>query len=214
MKERESELAALREEVEALKKTKERQSLVKPEEIQEFGEPLVDLIRRAAREEVASKDAEIAELKTELKSMKSTTEHSTEATFYERLAQSVPDWMAINDDPEFHTWLAEHDDFTGFQRQQLLTDAEKRKDAVRVARFFDAFKRTKSKTEVAATSSLESQLAPVSTRTESPPPSKKIWTRAEVAEFYAKDRRGGYTPEQSAAIDADIQAAVQEGRVR
>lgn len=214
MKERDAQLAALREEVDALKKAKESKSLVKPEEVQEFGEPLVDLIRRAAREEVASKDAEIAELKSELKSMRSSTEQTHEATFYERLAQAVPDWMSINDDPDFHQWLAEHDDFTGFQRQQLLTDAEKRKDAVRVARFFDAFKKSKSKTEVAATSSLESQLAPVSTRTEAPPPSKKIWTRGEVAEFYARDRRGEYTEEQAAAIDADIQAAVREGRVR
>lgn len=214
MREREAELAGLREEVEALKKSKDKQSLVKPEEIQEFGEPLVDLIRRAAREEVSSKDSEIADLKSELKSMRSTTEHSTEATFYERLAQAVPDWMAVNDDAEFHTWLAEHDDFTGFQRQQLLTDAEKRKDAVRVARFFDAFKKSKSKTEFAAASSLESQVAPVSTRTEAPPPSKKIWTRGEVAEFYARDRRGEYTVEQAAVIDADIQAAVREGRVR
>lgn len=214
MKERDAQLAILREEVEALKKQKEKPSLVKPEEVQEFGEPLVDLIRRAAREEVAAKDQEIEALKTELKSMKSTTEQTTESAFYERLAQTVPDWMNINDDPDFHTWLAEHDEFTGYQRQQLLTDAEKRRDAMRVARFFDAFKKSKAKTEVAATNSLESQVAPVSTRTEAPPAGKKIWTRGEIADFYARDRRGEYTEEQAAAIDKEIQAAVKENRVR
>lgn len=214
MKEREAELAALRGEVEALKKQKEKLSLVKPEEVQEFGEPLVDLIRRAAREEVAGKDQEIEALKSELKSLRSTSEQSVESSFYERLAQAVPEWMTINDDPEFHSWLAEHDEFTGYQRQQLLSDAEKRKDAVRVARFFDAFKKTKTKTEVAAANSLESQVAPVSTRTEAPPAGKKIWTRGEIADFYARDRRGEYSEEQSAVIDKEIQAAVKENRVR
>lgn len=214
LKERDAEMTELREKIAALEAAKDRQSLVKPEEIQEFGEPLVDLIRRAAREEVGTKDQEIAELKSQLKSIKSTSEQTHEATFYEKLAASIPDWMTINDDPEFHSWLAEHDELTGYQRQELLSQAEKRKDAMRVARFFDAFKKTKSKTQVAAEDSLESQVAPVTTRADSPPPGKKIWTRAEVADFYARDRRGEYSVEQSAAIEKDIQEAVRDRRVR
>lgn len=207
-------MQALREEVEALKAAKDRQSLVKPEEIQEFGEPLVDLIRRAAREEVGAKDQEIAELKSQLKSIKSTSEQSVESTFYEKLAAAIPDWMTINDDPEFHSWLAEHDELTGYQRQELLVQAEKRKDAGRVARFFDAFKKTKSKTQVAAVDSLESQVPPVTSRADAPPPGKKIWTRGEIADFYARDKRGEYSMEKSAAIEKDIQEAVRERRVR
>lgn len=214
LKDRDAELSALREEVEALKAAKDRQSLVKPEEIQEFGEPLVDLIRRAAREEVGAKDQEIAELKSQLKSIKSTSEQSVESTFYEKLAATIPDWMTINDDPEFHSWLAEHDELTGYQRQELLSQAEKRKDAGRVARFFDAFKKTKSKTQVAAVDSLESQVPPVTSRADAPPPGKKIWTRGEIADFYARDKRGEYSVEQAAVIEKDIQEAVRERRVR
>lgn len=214
LKERDAELSALREEVEALKAAKDKQSLVKPEEIQEFGEPLVDLIRRAAREEVGAKDQEIAELKSQLKSIKSTSEQSVESTFYEKLAATIPDWMTINDDPEFHSWLAEHDELTGYQRQELLSQAEKRKDAGRVARFFDAFKKTKSKTQVAAVDSLESQVPPVTSRADAPPPGKKIWTRGEIADFYARDKRGEYSMEQAAAIEKDIQEAVRDRRVR
>lgn len=214
LKDRDAELSALREEVEALKAAKDKQSLVKPEEIQEFGEPLVDLIRRAAREEVGAKDQEIAELKSQLKSIKSTSEQSVESTFYEKLAATIPDWMTINDDPEFHSWLAEHDELTGYQRQELLSQAEKRKDAGRVARFFDAFKKTKSKTQVAAVDSLESQVPPVTSRADAPPPGKKIWTRGEIADFYARDKRGEYSVEKAAAIEKDIQEAVRERRVR
>ncbi len=214
LKERDADLSTLREEVDALKRAKDRQSLVKPEEIQEFGEPLVDLIRRAAREEVGSKDHEISELKSQLKSIKSTSEQSTETTFYEKLASVIPDWMAINDDPEFHTWLAEHDELTGYQRQELLSQAEKRKDSNRVARFFDAFKKTQSKTQVAAVDSLESQVPPVTSRADAPPPGKKIWTRGEIADFYARDKRGEYSAERSAVIEKDIQEAVRDRRVR
>lgn len=214
LKDRDAELSALREEVEALKAAKDKQSLVKPEEIQEFGEPLVDLIRRAAREEVGAKDQEIAELKSQLKSIKSTSEQSVESTFYEKLAATIPDWMTINDDPEFHSWLAEHDELTGYQRQELLSQAEKRKDASRVARFFDAFKKTKSKTQVAAVDSLESQVPPVTSRADAPPPGKKIWTRGEIADFYARDKRGEYSAEKAAVIEKDIQEAVRERRVR
>lgn len=214
LKDRDAELSALREEVEALKQAKDRQSLVKPEEIQEFGEPLVDLIRRAAREEVGAKDQEISELKSQLKSIKSTSEQTVESAFYEKLATAIPDWMTINDDPEFHSWLAEHDELTGYQRQELLSQAEKRKDAVRVARFFDAFKKTKSKTQVAAVDSLESQVPPTTSRADAPPQGKKIWTRGEIADFYSRDKRGEYTVEQSAAIEKDIQEAVRERRVR
>jgi hypothetical protein len=214
LKEKDAQFAALREEFEAFKADKDRQSLVKPEEVQEFGEPLVDLIRRAAREEVSVKDKEISELKAQLQSIKTTSDQTTESSFYKELAAAVPDWMSINDDAEFHAWLAEHDDLTGYQRQELLTQAEKQRNAGRVARFFDAFKKTKSKTEVAATDSLESQVPPVGTRTGSPPTGKKIWTRGEIADFYARDRRGEYTPEKAAVIEKDIQDAVRENRVR
>lgn len=214
LKEREAELAALREEVDALKQHKDRPSLVKPEEVQEYGEPLVDLIRRAAREEISVKDQEIAELKSQLKSIKVTSDQSTEASFYESLARAVPDWMTINDDPDFHAWLGEHDELTGYQRQELLTQAEKRRDWSRVARFFDTFKKTRSTKQGAAVDSLESQVPPSTSRAEAPPSGKKIWTRAEVADFYARERRGEYTEDQAAAIDKDIQEAVRERRVR
>lgn len=214
LKDRESQLNSLTEEVEALKRTVTKESLVKPEEVQEFGEPLVDLIRRAAREEVSAKDAEIQSLKKKMEGFESSTTANTEATFYENLAKEVPDWMTLNNDPAFHSWLAEHDDLTGYQRQEILSQAESKRDANRVARFFNAFKQVQGKTAAAASSNLESQIAPDLTRSEPPQQGKKIWTRAEVADFYSRDRRGEYTEKQSVAIDTDIQLAVREGRIR
>ena len=216
IKERDSKLNSLTEEVEALKASlaKPKESLVKPEEVSEFGEPLVDLIRRAAREEVQAKDAEIAELRRKLDNVVVTTTETKEVSFFDKLAASVPDWMAINDDPEFHAWLGEADELAGEQRQTLLSQAEERRDAVRVARFFNAFKKVQQDKAAASNDSLASQLAPEATRTPEVPKGKKLWTRAEVAAFYAADRRGEYTEEKAAAIDAEIQLAIREQRVR
>lgn len=217
LKERDSKLNSLTEEVEALKaavSAAPRESLIKPEEVNEFGEPLVDLIRRAARDEMKDKDAEIAKLKREVESVKTTTVENKEVSFYDKLASAVPDWMAINDDPDFHAWLGEVDDLTGAQRQDILTAAEEKRDADRVARFFKAFKKVQENKSAAATASLDSQVAPVASRVDEPPKGKKIWTRAEIADFYARDRRGELTEEQSVAIDKEVQLAIRERRVR
>jgi len=216
IKERDAKLNSLTEEVEALKVKMEspRESLVKPEEVSEYGEPLVDLIRRAAREEVQSKDSEIAELKRKLEHVVGATTATVEVGFYDRLGGQVPDWRVINDDPEFHTWLSEVDELTGYQRQDILSQAEEKRDADRVARFFNAFKKVQQDKSAASVSSLESQVAPEATRTPEAPRGKKLWTRGEIAEFYARDRRGDYTAEQAAAIDAEIQLAIREQRVR
>ena len=216
LKERDSKLNSLTEEVEALKAavSNPRESLIKPEEVNEFGEPLVDLIRRAARDEMAAKDAEIAALKREVESVKTSTVENKEVSFYDKLNSAVPDWMAINDDPDFHAWLGEVDDLTGAQRQEILSAAEGKRDADRVARFFKAFKKVQETKSAAATASLDSQVAPVASRVDEPPKGKKIWTRAEIADFYARDRRGELTEEQSAAIDKEVQLAIRERRVR
>jgi len=216
LKERDSKLNSLTEEVEALKAavSNPRESLIKPEEVNEFGEPLVDLIRRAARDEMAAKDAEIAALKREVESVKTSTVENKEVSFYDKLNSQVPDWMAINDDPDFHAWLGEVDDLTGALRQEILSAAEGKRDADRVARFFKAFKKVQETKSAAATASLDSQVAPVASRVDEPPKGKKIWTRAEIADFYARDRRGELTEEQSAAIDKEVQLAIRKRRVR
>lgn len=216
IKERDAKLNSLTEEVEALKARLDSppEKLVKPEEVAEFGEPLVDLIRRAAREEVQGKDSEIAQLKRQLEQLTGTTTANVEVTFYDRLAMQVPEWQTINDDPEFHTWLGEVDELTGSLRQDILSQAEEKRDADRVARFFKAFKKVQQDKSAASSTSLEAQVAPEATRTPEAPKGKKLWTRAEIAAFYAADRRGAYTEEQAAAIDAEIQAAIREQRVR
>ena len=216
LKERDAKLNSLTEEVEALKLavSTKREPLINQEEVNEYGEPLVDLMRRAAREELSGKDAEIAELRKKVDSIEVKSVENKEVSFYDALASKVNDWMAVNDDPEFHAWLGEVDELTGEQRQSILSKAEEKRDADRVARFFNAFKKVQQEKSAVAQASLDSQIAPESSRKEVPQQGKKIWTRGEIADFYAQDRRGEFTEEKAAAIDAEIQLAIREKRVR
>jgi hypothetical protein len=213
-KELQAQLSTLAAEIEALKSATPRESLVKPEEVDQFGEPLVDLIRRAAREETSSKDHEINALKKRLESFEAVNAKNTEVGFYERLNQLVSDWVEINDNGAFHAWLSEHDELTGRQRQELLSDAENARDANRVAKFFDAWKRTQQTKAATSTASLASQVVPDATKGGSVPPGKRIWSRAEIDSVYNRARRGEIRDSDLVAIESDIQAALIEGRIK
>lgn len=209
-------LKQMEQQLEELKKGKSSnsQTFVKPEEVEEYGEPLIDLIRRAAREEVAAKEAEIEALKAKIESFDSRTSKVVEVDFFEQLGRDVPDWVAINDDKNFHKWLDQYDELTGQRRQDMLSAAEADKDARRVANFFKAYKKTGQTWAAAASKKLESQVVPETNQSVKPPPGKKIWTRQEIANFYAAMRRGEVSDKEAVALEAEIHAAQVDGRVR
>ena len=207
-------LQQMEHDLEVLKNSKPPEALVKPEEIEQYGEGLIDVARRIAREELASKDAEIQTLKSRLDSLSTTTTQNVEASFFKSLTEMVPDWEQVNQDPKFLTWLDEVDELTGESRQSLLSRAEKSRDAARTAKFFNAYKKTSSSWAANTTQALESQVAPSTNKAPNAPPAKKVWTRAEVADFYARARRGDIKDEDVIAIEADIMSAQIEGRKR
>lgn len=213
LKELKARLEQLSSENEQLK-AKPPEPLVKPEEIEEYGPGLVDLARRIAKEEMMAKDAEINRLKTQIQSLSEATSNTVTNDFFRSLSAIVPDWEKLNEDPGFLKWLEEFDELTGEQRLSLLGKAEAAKDAVRAAKFFTAYKKTSQTWAANSAQSLENQLVPPTNRTPETPPSKKIWTRAEISEFYSRLRRGAVSDKDAIAIEADITAASIEGRIR
>ena len=209
-------LKRMESEIDSLKKSpkQSRDSLLSPEEIEEYGEGFIDVVRRAAREEIAQKDQEIDDLKSRIEELSSKTTKTVEIDFYEELGRMVPEWVAINDDKNFHRWLDGIDELTGRPRQTLLSEAEADRDAKRVANFFNAFKKANKTWAATANRSLESQVVPEQSVKPSSPPAKRMWTRAEINNFYADYRRGAIDDKRAVALEADIQAALIEGRVR
>lgn len=218
--------------------------LVTPQDVENFGSDLIDLIGRKATEVfhqyAGSVMEKIRELESEnacLRETVSTVEQkqglSQKQIFLQQLAVRVPDWEALNTDPDFLAWLTVVDPLSGLQRQVLLDAAAESFDVARVAALFNAYKKEagigmqpvpqpapqvtqqdQKKSEVSA------QVAPGKSKASSPAPasdqSRKIWRQAEVTRFYDDVRRGLYRGREAeqARIEAEIDLAVAEGRVR
>jgi hypothetical protein len=209
-----SRLQSLEEQLEDMKNAKPAELLVKPEEIEQYGEGLIDVARRVAREELASKDAQIAKLRSEIDSVKSVQSHVVQDNFFKSLTEMVPDWEALNADANFLNWLDGVDDLTGETRQALLGKAENQRDPVRAAKFFNTYKKASQTWAAQSASSLEQQIVPPTNQAPSTPQAKKIWTRAEITNFYDRVRRGTISDADVVAIEADIASASFEGRIR
>ena len=188
--------------------------LVKQEEIDEYGEGLIDVARRIAQEELAKKQTEIDALKAQINQISTATTNTAKNDFFKSLNALVPDWEQINADPSFLTWLDEFDELTGETRQSLLSKAEAARDASRVGKFFTSFKKTSSSWAANSQSALEQQVVPPTNKAPDTPPSKKVWTRGEISEFYDRVRKGAVSDADAIAIEADITAASIEGRIR
>lgn len=210
------QLETLKSEVEQLKSRGEQapSSLISAEDREKYGDDLLDVIKRAAQEQVSAKDAEIADLKRQLELVSSTTAKTAEVSFFDRLGQLVPDWVTINGEDAFLKWLDEYDELTGKTRQDLLSDAEQAKDAERVARFFNKWKESQNAIANQTKRNLEAQVAPDSNRVVAPPAGKRFFTRNEISAFYAAARRGEIGAKEMVALESEIQAAMIEGRIR
>lgn len=208
-----SRLESLESEMVQLKATPP-EPLVKQEEIDEYGEGLIDVARRIAQEELAKKQSEIDALKEQINQISTATTNTAKNDFFKSLNAIVPEWEQINADPAFLTWLDEFDELAGETRQSLLTKAEQARDASRVGKFFTSFKKTSSSWAANSQSALEQQVVPPTNKAPDTPPSKKVWTRGEIAEFYDRMRRGVVSDADAIAIEADITAASIEGRIR
>jgi hypothetical protein len=204
---------------------------------QEFGADTIDLIRRAAREEfagqlsaerdrVAKLEAALATMQTDivpkLDKVAETTKVNAEQTFWSTLQARVPDWRAINDSQDFHTWLLAEDPITGNTPQSYLEAAQAAGNVERVVAVFDTWKGMQTSAPTPppkpspAVSELEKQIAPGRGRGADPTPEeKKTYTREEVAQFYRDVTMGKYVgrEQEKTQLERAIFSASQEGRV-
>lgn len=190
-------------------------------EIEEFGPDLINLIRRVAGNNVGEQESlkdiqgKLDRLEQERAQERQMTQQqaaqTAELTFLDGLAKQVPNWQAINADQNFLRWLDGVEPITGATWQSLLDKASGDFDYYRVARIFTSFpgytqapKGNKLPDDVVQPSQTRSSVAE--------PVSGKIWTNADISQFYRDQRK--YTKEQFAALEADIFAANAEGRTR
>ena len=207
--------------------------LITDKDVEEYGDS-IEVMRRAAREEVAAAQQEVAELKRMVMQMQTNVVPKVEGViqrqalnaeqmFWSELSAEVPDWRDINADQGFHSWLLEIDPMSGMTRQTFLDNAQNQLDSRRVAGFFKMWQSLNGGSVAqsprnAAASQLEKQIAPGRGRTSASTTSAndaRSYTRAEVAKFFDDVRKGVYKgrEQERDRIERDIFAAQGEGRI-
>jgi hypothetical protein len=218
--------------------------LVTPEEEQDFGEDLLNVVGKRAREEYAPEFEDLAErlkrLEGRVEGVTTITDRSQKAQLYDTLGSQIPNWKDVNRSDDFKAWLAMPDTFSGRRRLDMLQEAFSRHEAGRVVAFFRGFLTEAtglpqtppspgSSAPPLATPanghgngsgkpSLEDYAAPGRARSapQELPPDKPIYTNAWIAKFMADKRTGKYRGREADAdaIERDIYQAQHEGRIQ
>jgi hypothetical protein len=197
-----------------------------------FGDELIDLSMRAARQVLTP---EMARLQEENDRMRTQLLRAAKRTIDQALDYAVPNWREINKNPRFVAWLRLPDVYSSRIRKQLLDEAAAAVDASRVIRFFQGFLDEERATgHIAAQPSsslpppapreaaipLASLAAPGRPRPAnggepSPLPDKPTYTRAFITKVGRDYTRGAYRGREAEyeRLWADMVAAGNEGRV-
>jgi len=220
----------LQEELKALKveptKPKEKVSLVTDADRAEFGEELLDVQRRVAREvsqdyegRLEQQDAVIQKLEEKLQQ---TGNQVGEVGFSQRLNQAVPDFPQIDNDERWVSWLNEHDPMLRGPRRVQAQQAFDAGDVEAISHYVSLWKETlAAPTEAKPNQAeLEKQVAPNrsanSVRTQGTTQNSKIYSPRDADKAWTKVRtlntRGQYA--EAEKLEADLTAAYMEGRVR
>jgi hypothetical protein len=188
-----------------------------PQDIVKFGEDMMEMVQRYVTNAVTAVTARIEALERTVNGVNEKAALTAEQQFYTLLDQLQPDWKQINEDPRWLAWLGVKDDVYGVPRQAALDRAFQQEDARQVAKVFQAFVASLPKTPAQPT--LDNQVVPDSAGGTTPPtptPNKPMLSERAITAFYNDVARGVYVGRQAEqdALEAQINAAVAEGRVR
>lgn len=206
------------------KKPAVAEKLVTDADVQAFGEDLIEVQRKVAREVAAEFRGELDAMKAENEKLReqltTTGTQVSEASFEQRLYRMVPDFEAINADSRWVDWLNEVDPLLRAPRKSVAQDAFNRADAEAVAHYVGMFKSSISpavqNNDKAA--ELEKQIQPKRSATNSANVSQQAqtYTDAQIHQMFLKsaDYSAKGRIEEAAKLEAEIDAAYRDGRVR
>jgi hypothetical protein len=152
---------------------------------------------------------------------------------YDTLNTQVPEWMDLNEHPEFLEWLEQRDPYAGKSRGELLSQAYQAHDGPRVVAFFKGFKNENAAVTAQPSAPAEVPTSPevqmlqlVAPGTPKAGPAsgapndagKRVWTRDDVQALYAKinqfTKKNKPVPQELRVLEADLVRAQSEGRIR
>ncbi len=208
------------------------EKLITDKDVEEYGDS-IDVMRRVSREEAAAYQSRINQLEQLVRNMQASVlpkveqlsqrqAVSAEQVFWSELNAYVPEWQAINENPDFRSWLLEVDPLTGIARQTYLEDAQRNLDSRRVANFFTSWSGNSGQSVAhsnrkASATQLEKQVAPGKGKATgaAPAATQVTYSPADIKMFFDEVRAGRYKGREAERdrIERDIFAAQREGRI-
>jgi HAMP domain-containing protein len=228
-----SDVRELRSQMERLQKAAETpkpeskpakmEKLVTDADVQAFGEDLIEVQRKVAREVAAEFRGELDAMKAENEKLREqltmTGSQVSEASFEQRLYRLVPDFQAVNADDRWIGWLNEVDPLLRAPRKSVAQDAFNRGDAEAVAHYIGMFKSSVAPAEQQSdkAAELEKQIQPKRSATTAPVSQQaKTYTDAQIQKMFQKhvELSSKGQREEAMKLEAEIDAAYRDGRVR
>ena len=207
------------------------EKLIGEQDIEDYGADMIDVIKRAAKEElqpiIDKLQKENEQLREALNGVSSTVTETAREALFRIMDSELPNWSEVNHDPGFLAWLEDVDPFSGQKRKAMLTQAFESNDASRVLTFFKSYIQenaavqptTTTKPEDTTKVDLVSMAAPGKPHGgthSSAQGDKRVYSQKEIAKFYRDVQLGLYKDREAEriAIERDILAAPSEGRIR
>jgi hypothetical protein len=214
---------------------------VKPNEVQEYGQELMDVVGRRAAEVyeplLQQLAGELAQVKRQVGGVQNTVVFDARVKMYDDLARAVPNWNAVNDSPQFGQWLDQIDPISHRTRREFLNGAHNSNQAGQVIDIFNTFLSAVGAAPSQPNGAGNGAGNPQGNPPPSPqqfdlmalaapgraksgqtqaPPEKPIVYRAEIKQFYTDKTQGKYAGREAeaAAIERQIFDAGNEGRIR
>jgi hypothetical protein len=205
-------------------KHEQLQNLVTDEDRQEFGDDLIAISRKIAREESAELYKQLEAVQSENNQLREMLEQTgskvTQTSFEQELHRLVPDFVQVNTDPNWIKWLDEHDPLLRAPRRVVAEKSFSEGDADSVAHFVNLFKNSQQEADPAkqvVDKEIESQIQPSKSTSSpsTPAPKGKTYTNDQIRAMFVKIthmQKAGKSDE-ARKLEAEIDAAYMEGRV-
>lgn len=206
--------------------TQAEQSLVTDEDRQEFGDDLLEVQRKVAREVAAPLQAELDAMKAEnnkLREQLETTGQQVSTTSFEaQLTNAIPNWAAINTSPEWIAWLEETDPMLRGPRklaaQKAYTEGDIEGVSYYVKLFLETQQKPASESKAENQPELESQIQPETAATPQATPQSQqgeYLTDADIRNMFNKIMQLNAQGRQDEArkLEAKIDSAYANRRV-
>lgn len=214
----------------------EPSQLVTNKDVEAFGEDLVDLARRIAKEEFGRRESkyikqiealegQLTKAEGQVGEVVQSQAKTAQDRFFENLNSTLPSWEAIQATDDCQTWLATRIPGSQATWNDALLNAAGRQDVSAVKEVFDAFferypahnPSAKKQQQSNARQELNRQVAPGKSTASNPSsPSGRVYTSADyIAEsnrIVRLSQQGKH--DQAMQLQAELDAAQTEGRIR